>query len=474
MACRAVGSGLLLSGLLGSLASSTTAQQAPKAGSCRPAPEVDATTALRDALRAIGATDRRPFVLHVRAADATVEDYQSERTYPPFFLAFTSRESWYQPATGVLRVRGRITFPNGEFDPGETLSGPTATFSAGDSVRPAPAVHADRVRDYPRIVLQRTGPYGRERLALDPRTHLPVSLDREEPHYLWGQVSASYVYSNWDRSAGVALATSSFRVVDGAAEVSRTVASVNAMPADSAPNLAVPAPQPVMPPGLPAFLRPTPPDSVRVGAATRLLVNPGYREGVVLLGDTLYLLDATQGEERARADSAMIARLFPGHHPIVLVVTDVAWPHVAGMRYWVARGATVVSHWVSRPFLERVLARRWTRTPDLYERRRGNARFTFIPVDDSLSLAGGGLRIHAIDGLGGEGAVIVYVEGDRFLWASDYVQTVRQPSTYATDVWRAVQRAGFHPSRVAAEHLPVTDWSTVDSLARSDIVKDTT
>src|SRR4029077_133420 len=141
---------------------------------------------------------------------------------------------------------------------------------------------------------------------------------------------------------------------------------------------------------------------------TRLLANPGYREGVVLLRDTLYLLDATQGEERARADSAMIARLFPGRHAIVLVVTDLAWPHVAGMRYWVARGATVVSHRASRAFLERVLARRWTRAPDLYERRRAKTRFTFVPVTDSLALAGGKLRLYAIDGLGGEGAVMAY------------------------------------------------------------------
>jgi len=497
MTRRAVGCGLLLlNGLLSAQISSLSAQER-RAGTCRPAHESDAATVLRDALRSIGATDPKPSVVHLRMTEATAEDYQSDRSYPPFFLGFTSRESWYRPATGVLRSRGRMTFPNGEFDLGETLSGSLATFSAGDTVRPAPSAHGStlalraldpwpvlydwsasdkvtvvgrcRIRDYTRIVLERTGPYGRERLALDPKTHLPVSLEREEPHYLWGQVSVAYVYSNWDRSAGIAVATSSFRMVDGAAEVSRTVAASNAMSSDSAPSLALPEDRPAMAPLPPSFLRPTPPDSVRISEATRLLVNPGYREGVVLVGDTLYLLDATQGEERARADSAMIAQLFPGRHALVLVVTDLAWPHVAGLRYWVARGATVVSHRASRPFLERVLARRWTRAPDLYERRRGKARFTFIPVDDSLALAGGKLRIYAIDGLGGEGAVMAYVEGDRFLWASDYVQTVQQPSTYAADVWGAVQRNGIRPSRVAAQHLPVTDWSTVDSLVRSDL-----
>jgi hypothetical protein len=272
-----------------------------------------------------------------------VENYQSDRSYPPFFLGVTSLESWYQAGSGVLRSRGRIAFPSGEFDVGETVSGSKATFAGGDTVRPAPAAHSAalvlraldpwpllydwsssgdvsivgrcRIRDYPRMVLERSGPC-------------------------------------WDRTGGIAV--------------------------------------------------------------------------------------------------------------------------VAGVRYWVARGATVVSHRASRGFLERVLARRWTRTPDLYERRRSRARFGFRAVDDSLALAGGKLRLYSIDGIASEGGLIAYLEGDHFLWASDYIQTVSQPSTYATDVWRAVERAGIRPSRVAAEHLPLTEWGIVDSLAQSEIRKETT
>jgi hypothetical protein len=447
-------------------------------------------------MAAVGATGSRPFVLHQRVTDATVENYQSDRSYPPFFLSFASRETWYQPGTGVLRAHGTVSYPNGEFPLDTTLDAAEATFLVGDSVEPAPDRHGTAlalrdldpwqvlsdwsrsgdvsvvgscpIRDYFRVVLRRTGPYGPERLALDPASRLPISLEREEPHYLWGQVAVAYVWSNWEQSQGIAVPLSSFRLIDGTAEVSRTVVALGTVPADSAPALVVPATA-AMAPLPPLFLRPTPPESVRIGHATALLANRGYREGVVLLGDTLYLLDATQGEERARADSAAIARIFPGPHPIVLVVTDLAWPHIAGVRYWVARGATVVSHRASRAFLERVLARRWTRAPDLYERHRAEVRFRYRPVTDSLMLAGGRLRVYAIDGLGGEGAVAAYVPADSFLWAGDYIQTVRQPSTYATDVWRAVERAGLHPSRVAAQHLPPTPWATIDSLARAGL-----
>jgi hypothetical protein len=487
----------LVAGFL--LAATAVAAQAPagtKDPSCRPPAQTDAKDLLRASLTALGAGRLGGAALHVRATDASLENYQSDRTYPPFFQAFWTREWWLQPSSGVARLTTHVTYPGSEADLPETLSAPAAAFQRQDSsFIPAAAsfgsalsvrgldpwaVIADwlstgqataagecRIRDYDRTVLARTGPYGKERLAIDPRTNLPITLDREEPHYLWGQVAVRYVYTNWMDDHGVYVPGSSFRLVDGTAELTRTISLFGRAAKDSTPSLSVPDSSLRMSPGLPRFLEPIAPDTIRVSDTVVLTKNPGYTEGIALLGDTLYVLDATQGEARARADSTLAARLFPGTHPIVVVVTDLAWPHIAGVRYWVARGATIVSHRASRPFLEQVLARRWTRAPDLYERRRGRTTFRFKGVSDSMSLAGGALRLYPIDGPSSEGALLAWVEGDRFLWASDYIQTAQQPTPYTTEVWRAVRRSGLTPERVAAEHLPLTPWTTIDSLARA-------
>jgi len=144
-----------------------------------------------------------------------------------------------------------------------------------------------------------------------------------------------------------------------------------------------------------------------------------------------------------------------------VVVTDLAWPHIAGVRYWVAAGATIVSHRSSREFLTKVVERRWTLAPDLLERSRANARFKFIAVDRSFSAEHGGIRIVAIDGIGSEGALVAYLPADGFLWASDYIQTAGEPTLYAGEVIRAAARYRLTPQRVAAEHLPLTPWKTV-------------
>jgi hypothetical protein len=112
--------------------------------------------------------------------------------------------------------------------------------------------------------------------------------------------------------------------------------------------------------------------------------------------------------------------------------------------------------------------RRWTLAPDLLEQRRETAKLKFVGVDAAYQLAGGAISWHPIDGIGSEVALMAFLAPDRFLWASDYIQTVAEPSAYASEVWRAVQRDGLHPERTAAEHLPLTPWARIAALEKKD------
>lgn len=140
---------------------------------------------------------------------------------------------------------------------------------------------------------------------------------------------------------------------------------------------------------MPPFLQPLDLKVVQVGPKTYLISNPGYTEAVTKIGDEVFLFDPTQGEERAKKDAAAIAKLFPGKHKFTVIITDLAWPHVAGVRYWVASGATIIAHRAAREFLQAVIDRRWTVTPDLLEQRRKTARLKFVGVDATYSAAGG-------------------------------------------------------------------------------------
>jgi len=459
-------------------------------GSAMP-PLRDPAAALARARQAMGIQKTDDRVIHFHAVFADQQNYQSDRTYPPFFDTMTTAEVWFQAGTGIERVVSETTFPGGGAPASTSIYNGEGGFLLGKSgasrmaqsqlrIRDLNAwavivdwSHADHVRagrdevyrDYPRIVLTRRTDTGEERLFLDEKSGFPVKLEYEEPHYLWGQRRVEYLYSNWTQAGPIQVNASAFRLTDGDVEISATIGDVNIVREEAAPSLSMPA-MTSSPDTVPLFLQAKPPTVIRVGPSTALLVNPGYAEAVTRVGNDVWIFDATQSERRAQLDAEAIAALFPGSHHINVVVTDLAWPHVAGVRYWVSQGATIVAHTAARSFLQRVVDRRWTRAPDALERRRGVAKFSFVGIDSRRAMAGGSVIVAPIDGIGSEVALIGYLPADRFLWASDYIQTVSEPSAYVTDVWSAVQRAGFDPSQTAAQHMALTPWTVISDLAR--------
>jgi hypothetical protein len=404
------------------------------------------------------------------------------------------KEEWFDPQTGNDRVSTQTTFPgqgplpveitltdaNGTFKlveqhfeplPGMLMQernlNPSAVVCDWAAAGNAQLVGRELYRDYLRMVLKRNTPAGQERLFLDSKTGFPVKIDFQEKHYLWGQRHIEYVWTNWTLSGGVMVPGSSSRLADGRVEISQTIGGVEIVARDAAPPDLPKEPAEAIN-ALPLFLQPIDPKTEQIGPKTYLLSNPGYTEAVTEVGDEVFLFDATQGEERSQKDAAIIARLFPNYKKITVVVSDLAWPHIAGVRYWVANGATIIAHKAAYEFLQTVVDRQWTLAPDLLEQRRKIAKLRFAGVDAAYDLAGGAISLHPIDGIGSEVALMAYLIPERLLWASDYIQTVAEPSSYASEVWRATQRDGLHPERTAAEHLQVTPWTKIEELQKKD------
>jgi hypothetical protein len=434
-------------------------------------------------------------VLSITSRDAESHAFESDRMYPPYLTFVNDHVTWLDPSTGV--ERDSMTGPFGQSsltrsDDHGVWSEHRASWAEAERERgldPRLVLHAWSTsrqvhvagrcvyRDYERVVLTRGGVYGPEQLFIDPKTGFPVKLDRIEPHYLWGQSHVEYVYASWllYGSGGfgggdVLMPATATRVVDGEDEITRSLDNVARLPRDSAPSLAMPSPATSSTIETPGFLRPTPVDTVRLGPQTFVLANPGYNEIVSLIHDTVYVLDATQGDTRARTDSAWIARLFPGRYPVMVVVTDIAWPHVSGVRYWVASGATIISRDMSHGFLEKVIARHWRLHPDKLESMSPRPKMKFQSVRESLVRHG--LSLYAIDGAGSEGALMAYLPNDGVLWASDYVQTLKAPALYTTEVYAAACRFGLTPGRVVAEHHPLADWSTLAGVVQRQSIAD--
>lgn len=440
-------------------------------------------------------------VLNIQFMDHVPQIIQSDRMYPPYLPSGGGGALWIDPDAGVVRQSTASFFPgSGSWErTSDRLFNAKGTWALRDTlVVPAPPLHTStlqsaamepiwvlrdwregpepriaglcRYREDERIVLERDGPHGAERLYLDRQSALPVKTDRMEPQFLWGQVRNEVVWATWwsmESPEGLApypLAAANLQ--DGAVVRTRAVGSGSWLPRSEAPPMDPPALAEPMTASGPGALTSPPVDTVRVADDTFLLVNPWYTEAVTLQRDTVWLLDATLGESRSRQDHEWIRALFGEDRPVAVVVTDLAWPHIAGVRYWVAQGATIVSDERSEPFLRRVVERAWTLRPDaLEEARTSGARpLRFRSVRGSLELAAGALEIHNIGGIGSEGAVMVWLPDADFLWAGDYIQSSDAPSTYAAEVLEAARRVGIEPGRFAAQHHALAEWSVIEGL----------
>ena len=455
----------------------------PSAKRCEPAPAGGAP-AIQWLQRAKAVTlpDSTGQVLTFRSYYDIALWEQSDRMYEPYIPNVFDRNMWYDPQSGLI-ARQPPERPIAAGAQAAELIGPTEAYFIRDTIamripqadsRPG-ALHSLNpwhvlrrwdaraaevqvvslctYREQPRIVLS----LDTERLYLTVSDATPVKLEREEAHYLFGQVKAEYLWSTWwGVRGGGRYPVASFLQYDGETyhRLSMGVGTARLVARDSAPRFTIPANITTPPANLTSMT--ADPDTVRVSANTWMLVTRAYTQAVTLQRDTVFVLDATSSEARARADSAWIAKLFPGQHPIVVVVTDLAWPHISGVRFWVARGATIVSHRNSEAFLRMVVDRKWTRAPDALENARRTARFRFVGVTDSLRLAGGAVTVHALRGQSTEGAIGAWVPGDQFFWAGDYVQGGGD-SPYARDVADTLRALGIAPAKIGAQHVTLSD-----------------
>jgi len=284
---------------------------------------------------------------------------------------------------------------------------------------------------------------------------------------MMGPEHVTYEFATWWDIGGAFYPVSAVRSADGVMERSRAVFPGPAAIVPSVQGVRLTVPDTALTFGAaePAFSD-TAPDTVRIASNSFLLVSPAFTEVVALARDTVWIFDATVGDVRARQDSSWIARLFPGTHPVALVVMNMAWPHFAGVRSWVAHGATIYSHPGSEAFLRRIIARDWSAYPDALERSRRSAEFRFRAVRDSMSVGGGAILLSPIDGISGEGALMAALRKDGFIWASDHVQDLDHHNLYVSDLRRTAHRLGLTPRTISGPHMRLRNWSSVEALEK--------
>jgi glyoxylase-like metal-dependent hydrolase (beta-lactamase superfamily II) len=187
---------------------------------------------------------------------------------------------------------------------------------------------------------------------------------------------------------------------------------------------------------------------------------PAYAALAVDFKDYIVVFEAPQSEERATAIINETKRLIP-NKPIKYVINS-HWhiDHSGGLRTFVAEGATIITHQMYKPWLEKALNTPHTLNPDKQEQAKKKVRIETMTEKKVLTDGNHVIELYHQQGnLHTAGMVFAYLPKEKVLVQADGFNPPNQPgaqavSRHAGNLMDNIQRLKLNVETIVAIHYP--------------------
>ncbi len=311
---------------------------------------------------------------------------------------------------------------------------------------------------------------GRVRLTLNAATRLPTAVEttRVYPYDMywapWGDVTTRTLYSLWALEPGGVHFPRQWDVERNGQPFESWLVRALTLGDGALPDGAFGAPPAGVTPAvrvrdLPLGSRAEPPRELAPG----VVQIPGlWFTLLVRQPDGVVIIEAPISSAYSRLVLDEAARRFAGVPIKAVVSTSDSWPHLGGLREYVARGVPVYLLDLNRPIVERLLAAPHRLDPDALA--RAPRRALLRPVGAKTSIGGGPNRIelYPLRTESGERMMMAYMPDHRLLYGSDLAQPTADglgPPQYLAELRDAVAREGLTIATLTAMHLKARPWS---------------
>lgn len=298
------------------------------------------------------------------------------------------------------------------------------------------------------------------RLYLDAATDLPLGWSAvrtypDDPFVwsAWGDVTTVVRWGSWSlEPGGIRYPRERWLARNGIPYRNTTITGLDLAAAAAPDSFAAPA-------GPPRSA--APPDTARAVDDGIAFLPGGFDVLLVRQEDGVVAVEAPGSAARSRAALAEAARRFPGVPVRAVVATSYPWPHLAGVREYVARGIPVYAPRAAGGAIRALVAAPHTLRPDSLA--RAPAPLDLRVVDGRETLGSGRDRIVLIAPAGAAGgALVAWLPGPRLLYAGD----LWIPERFEPNLWRESRRAleefvagaGLPVRTVTGLHLEPTPW----------------
>jgi glyoxylase-like metal-dependent hydrolase (beta-lactamase superfamily II) len=201
--------------------------------------------------------------------------------------------------------------------------------------------------------------------------------------------------------------------------------------------------------------------SEKLGDGVYLILG-GYAAIAIDFKDHITILEGGQSEARGLAVIAEAKRLIPGKPIRYLVNTHSHIDHSSGLRPFVAEGATILTHQLNKPYLEKVLSTPHTLNPD--QAQSAGKKPIVEAIGDKRVLTDGSRIVelhHMKNFLHHDGMLMAYFPKEKVLFEADAYNpqpttatAPSPPSPFTTSLLGNIERLKLDVQRVVPVHYP--------------------
>lgn len=167
---------------------------------------------------------------------------------------------------------------------------------------------------------------------------------------------------------------------------------------------------------------------------------------------------------------AEVKRRFPKLPVKAVVTTSDSWPHIGGMREYVARGIPIYALGLDKPVLERLFTAPHTFLPDDLQKHPRAPRWRLYDKDTALGSGPNRIELIPYRTETGERQTMVYFPHYKLLYTSDLFAPaggkIWFTPEYLLEVRNAVAREHLDVKNIFGMHYDVTPWKTVVDALR--------
>jgi hypothetical protein len=349
-----------------------------------------------------------------------------------------------------------------------------AALAAGDlRVEPDVKVHG---------IVQQVVSFGwrnrRVRLLFDSGDGVPTALETisQDVNGIWGLVRQTTYYSLWTLlPGGVRYPLQLDHEWNGVSRGSSTIMKLDVNPAIEASEFAISPETKAAFAALPAV---SGIPSLSLDPSKRREVAPGITQyagswnvEIVQQPDGIVVIEAPVGSRYSAEVLDEIATRYPDARIKALVTTSDAWPHLGGVREYVARGIPVYALDLNQPILERLLKADYSPRPDALATAAQAGKFTWVSGKTVIGTGDTRIELYPAHGENGERQMFAYFPALKLLYTSDDVQPMRNGTffmpAYLIEVRDAARREHLEVDRIFGFHAPPTPWSAIEAAISS-------